>query len=118
MQLNNKTYDFLKWVVTIFLPAVGAGYFGLSQVWEGVPYAIEVVGTTSVLATFFGALIGISSKSYKKSDAANFDGELRIEEVDGENGPKEIYSFVLNGDLDELPDKDTLSIKVSPRRAQ
>ena len=118
MQFNNKTYDLLKWIVTIFLPAVGAGYFGLSKVWEGVPYAVEVVGTTSVLATFFGALIGISTASYKKGDAANFDGELRIEEVPSEDGVREIYSFVLNGDLEGLPDKQTLSIKVSPRRAQ
>ena len=118
MQFNNKTYDFLKWLVTILLPATGAAYFGLSQVWERIPYAIEVVGTTSILATFFGALIGISTASYKKGDAANFDGELRIEEVPSEDGVREIYSFVLNGDLEELPGKQTLAIKVSPRRSQ
>ena len=118
MQFNNKTYDFLKWLVTILLPATGAAYFGLSQVWEGVPYAVEVVGTTSIMATFFGALIGISTASYKKGDAANFDGELRIEEVPSEDGVREIYSFVLNGDLEELPGKQTLAIKVSPRRSQ
>ena len=45
-------------------------------------------------------------------------GELRIEEIPSEDGVREIYSFVLNSDLEELPDKQTLAIKVSPRRSQ
>ena len=31
--LSNKTYDWLKYIAQVFLPAVGALYFGLAQIW-------------------------------------------------------------------------------------
>ena len=61
--LNNKTYDVLKWIAQIVLPALGALYFGLSQIW-GLPFGEEVVGTIAVVDTFLGALLGISTAQY------------------------------------------------------
>ena len=113
MQLNNKIYDFLKWVVMIFLPALGAFYFGLSQFWD-LPYVTEIVGSVSVTSIFLGALIGISSKSYGKN-SAGFDGELVVNKDDPE---KDVYSFVVYDGVDQLEGKDTLTIKVSPRYAE
>lgn len=63
---TNKTYDVLKWVAQIVLPAIGALYFGLSQIW-GLPYGEEVVGTVTVIDTFLGALLGVSTAQYKKA---------------------------------------------------
>lgn len=65
MKLSNKVYDVLKWVALILLPAVGALYFGLSQIW-GFPYGEEIVGTISIIDTFLGALLGISTANYNK----------------------------------------------------
>lgn len=65
--LDNKTYDILKWVALIFLPALGALYFGLSKIW-GLPYGVEVVGTISLLDTFLGALIGVSTANYNNAN--------------------------------------------------
>lgn len=65
MKLSNKVYDILKWVALILLPAVGALYFGLSQIW-GFPYGEEIVGTISIIDTFLGALLGISTMNYNK----------------------------------------------------
>ena len=113
MQLNNKIYDFLKWVVMIFLPALGAFYFGLSQFWD-LPYVTEIVGSVSVTSIFLGALIGISSKSYDKN-SAGFDGELVVNKDDPE---KDVYSFVVYDGVDQLEGKDKLTIKVSPRYAE
>lgn len=64
MLLSNKTYDLLKWVAQIALPALGSLYFGLAQIW-GLPYGEEIVGTITVVDAFLGALLGISNAQYK-----------------------------------------------------
>lgn len=61
--LTNKTYDILKWIALVVLPAFGALYFGLSKIWE-LPYGEEIVGTISVIDTFLGALLGVSTAQY------------------------------------------------------
>ena len=66
MKLNDKVYDVLKWIALIVIPAVGALYFGLAQIW-GFPYGEQIVGTLTLIDTFIGALIGISTSSYNKS---------------------------------------------------
>lgn len=66
MKLNNKTYDIIKWVVMIVLPALSALYVGLGGIW-GWTYIEQVAGTISCITVFLGALLGISSASYKKS---------------------------------------------------
>lgn len=73
MQLSNKTYDVLKWVAQILLPAVAVLYMALAPLW-GFPYANEVVATITAIDLFLGALLGISNTMYLKSIAD--DGEL------------------------------------------
>lgn len=68
--MSNKTYDILKWIAQIGLPALGALYFGLARIW-GLPFAEEIVGTVSVVDTFLGALLGISSAKYNKGVEAD-----------------------------------------------
>ena len=68
--LSNKTYDVLKWVAQIVLPALGALYFGLSRIW-GLPFGEEIVGTITVIDTFLGALLGISTAQYNKEEHGN-----------------------------------------------
>ena len=64
---NSKIYDILKWIALVFLPALGALYFGLSQIW-GLPYGEQIVGTITLIDTFLGALIGISNINYNKGN--------------------------------------------------
>ncbi len=66
MKFSNKTYDVLKWIAQILLPAVGTLYFALSKIW-GLPFATEVVGTISAVDVFLGALLGISTLEYNKT---------------------------------------------------
>ena len=63
--MSNKTYDVLKFIAQIVLPAIGALYFGLAGIW-GFPYAEQIVGTITVVDTFLGTILGISTASYKK----------------------------------------------------
>ena len=113
MKLTNNAYDVLKWVVMIFLPALGSFYFGLAQFWD-LPYVTEVVGTITLSITFLGGLIGLSSRTYNK-DNPDYDGELVVDKDDPE---KDVYSFVVYDGVDQLEGKDKLTIKVSPRYAE
>lgn len=65
MKLSNKAYDIMKWIAQYLLPAVGALYFALSQIW-GLPYGEEIVGTITAIDAFLGAILGISTMNYKK----------------------------------------------------
>lgn len=63
--MNNKTYDVLKWVAQILLPAVATLYFAIAQIW-GLPYGEQIVGTITAIDAFLGALLGISTYQYNK----------------------------------------------------
>lgn len=67
MKLSNKTYDILKWIAQILLPAIGTLYFALSKIW-GFPNAAEIVGTISAVDVFLGAVLGISTSQYNKEN--------------------------------------------------
>ena len=61
--MSNKMYDVLKWIAQLFLPAAGALYFALANIW-GLPYGEEIVGTITAVDAFLGVILGISSKVY------------------------------------------------------
>lgn len=63
--MSNKTYDILKYIAQIVLPALGTLYFALSSIW-GLPYGEQIVGTITAVDAFLGALLGISSAKYNK----------------------------------------------------
>lgn len=67
MKLNNKAYDALKWIVMIVIPAVTTAYVGLAAIW-GFPFAEEVAKTSSVICALLGALLGISTAQYNKTE--------------------------------------------------
>lgn len=67
-KMLNETYDTLKFIAMIVLPALGSLYFGISEIWN-LPYGAEIVGTISVLTTFLSTILKISSnKYYPKED--------------------------------------------------
>ena len=65
MKFSNSTYDVIKWVAMILLPAIGTLYFALAQIW-GLPLAEQIVGSISAIDCFLGALLGISTALYNK----------------------------------------------------
>lgn len=66
--LKNKTYDILKYICQIVLPAISTLYFALAGIWN-FPYAEEIVGTIAAITTFIGILLGISTAKYNKGTA-------------------------------------------------
>lgn len=61
--MSNSTYDVLKYIAQVVLPALGTLYFALSGIW-GLPYGEEIVGTISAVDAFLGVLLKISSDKY------------------------------------------------------
>ena len=66
MKLSNKSYDILKWIAQLLLPAVATLYFALAGIW-GFPYGEQIVGTITAIDTFLGVILGISTAQYKKT---------------------------------------------------
>lgn len=80
MKLENKTYDVLKVIAQIWLPALGTLYFALAQIW-GMPYAEEIVGTITAIDAFLGAVLGISTAQYHKDLLVGEEPESHEKEV-------------------------------------
>lgn len=93
--MSNETYDKLKFIAQIVLPALGTLYFALSQIW-GLPYGEEIVGTITAVDAFLGALLGLESRSYY-TEAVDYDSEV-----------PELIELDINGDIDEV-DVDELA---------
>lgn len=65
MKLSNKVYDILKYFCIIFCPALITFLTVIFNLY-GIPNVEIVTGTIAAVATFIGALIGISSINYNK----------------------------------------------------
>lgn len=63
MKLSGKTYDFLKYVAQIVLPALATLYVTIAGIW-GLPYAEAVSGTIMAVDFCLGALLKVSSDEY------------------------------------------------------
>jgi len=61
--MSNKTYDILKYIAQVVLPALGTLYFAISGIW-GLPYGEQIVGTITAVDTFLGVILRISSNQY------------------------------------------------------
>lgn len=65
--MSNETYDVLKYIAQIVLPAIATLYFAIAQIW-GLPYGEQIVGTITAIDAFLGALLGISTMRYNKEE--------------------------------------------------
>ena len=61
--LSNRTFDILKWVCLVVLPACASLYMGISKIWQ-LPFEVEIPQTITVIDAFLGALLGVSTIKY------------------------------------------------------
>lgn len=99
--MNNKTYDILKRVALIVVPALATFVNAVGIVW-GVPYTNEVTATITAFGVFLGAAIGVSSKNYEPDT----HGNLVVTEHN------EVYAD-FTAEPSNLKDGDTIILKVS-----
>lgn len=105
--LGDRSYQALKQSATLIFPAVGALYFALAQIWH-LPKAEEVVGSIAALNTFLGVLVGVSTRSYNKSDA-KYDGAIVVDDT----GEKKMFKLELNESPEKLEQLHEVTFKVT-----
>ena len=105
MTLSNKAYDVIKWIAQYFLPALATLWITLAKIW-GLPYGTEIGATITGIDLFLGAILGISSQSYKG------DGTMT---VDTSDEAKDVYSLNLNVPVEDLANKETITFKVNKK---
>ena len=71
MIMSNKVYNILKYVALIVLPALATLLLGLGELW-GIAIMPKIAGTVTLLATFLGAILQVSTAKYWKEQK---DGE-------------------------------------------
>ena len=67
MKLSNKTYDVLKWLVWLFLPALGVfvGVLGQSLGWDNTDTLLTIL---TAFTTFLGTITGVSNREFNKEE--------------------------------------------------
>lgn len=64
--MSNKTYDILKFIAQVVLPALTT-FYGVLGATLNIPYTQEVITIAVAFDTMLGTILGISSKQYYKS---------------------------------------------------
>lgn len=67
MKLSSQTYDIIKWIVQVVMPAliVAIGTIGGTVGWEHTEMTMTILGA---ITTFLGASLGLSSAKYYKDE--------------------------------------------------
>jgi hypothetical protein len=104
MKLTGKTYDLLKALAQLWLPAAGTLYFALAGLW-GLPAAEQVVGTIVAVDAFLGVILGISSAQFNSENV----GAIIARELP--SGGKS-YTLEVEGDPEDIEKVDEARFKV------
>ena len=73
--MKNRTYDILKYIAQIVIPAIGVLWFTIAQIWN-ISYGQEILGTITAVDCFLGAILGISTAVYNKRIGGAEDGNI------------------------------------------
>lgn len=99
--MANKTYDILKYVALLIIPALATFVNAVGIVW-GIPHTNEVTATLTAFGVFLGATLGISSKNYTPET----HGNLVVTKHD------DVYAD-FTSEPTNLKDGDTIVLKVT-----
>lgn len=106
-KLGNQTYDLLKFIAQIVLPALATLYFAIAGLWH-LSYVEQIVGTIAALDTFLGVLLGLSTKTYRKAKL-RADGNFVVNKTDP---TKNLYSLELDTPFDDVEKKSSIRLNV------
>lgn len=109
MILPSKVYDFMKWLIQVVIPAFGALYYGLAQIFQSFPNPEGVVAALALVCAFLGVVLGISSRQYFRSDQV-FDGAVVM--APGENGDLEAHAGLVTPP-EKIADKTHIVLRVA-----
>ena len=66
--LSNKVYEVLRWLVAVFLPALGVFFSTLAEAWHWNLPTEAILTTLSAVELFLGAIFGISKVIYDRKE--------------------------------------------------
>ena len=99
--MTDKTYDILKRIALIVIPALATFVNAVGIVW-GIPYTNEATATITALGVFLGAALGVSSKNYEPDTHGNLVVTKR----------NDVYAD-FTAEPSDLKDGDTIILKVT-----
>lgn len=104
VSFGKKTYDVLKFIALIGLPSVTTLYFALAGIWN-LPDVEQVIGSLTVVDTFLGSILGLSSRAYKPPT----DGHVVVDDSD-----PDLLGMQLNikTPQEEIAQKESITLKV------
>jgi len=70
--MKNETYDFLKRVALVILPALATLVITIFQIWN-IPYGEQIGATITAIDTALGVILGISSRNYYRNIKENMN---------------------------------------------
>jgi hypothetical protein len=108
MKFSGPTYDKLKFIAQIVLPALATLYLTLGALWD-LPKPQEVAATIVALDTFLGICLQISS--------TNFQGDSTLNVFQDPTG-KKVFDLALDMEPEDLEDKDVVRLKVKKQRTR
>lgn len=65
LNMKDKTYDVLKYIAQLILPAIATLCLTLAGIWN-IPFGEQIAGTITAVNTFLGVILGIANSTYKK----------------------------------------------------
>lgn len=110
--LSNRSYDILKFVVSILLPGLATFYLGLDQLWN-LPYETQISGTLTAASVFLGFVMRTSSKKYA-NQPVEYDGDLIAVKI-GSEPTDLLLSLDTQEQAEQIRHKDEVTFKVIVR---
>ena len=94
MKFSNGTYDKLKYVALIALPALQVFWLTIGKIWN-ISYTVEIGATIGAVALLLGTLLGVSTSNYRADKVQDTFNEDDIE----------MYEVEADEDIDETADR-------------
>lgn len=80
--MSNKTYDILKYVALIALPALQVFWLTIGKIWD-ISYTVEIGATIGAVALLLGTLLGVSSSRYYEENQVQMFNEDLLKDMLG-----------------------------------
>ncbi len=64
--MKNETYDFLKKIALVVMPAIATLVITIFEIWE-IPHGEKIGATITAFDTALGVILGISNYNYKRN---------------------------------------------------
>lgn len=82
MKLDNKTYDTLKYLALIALPALQVFWLTIGKIWD-INYTVEIGATIGAVALLLGTLLGVSTRNYYDENQTQMFNEDLLKDMLG-----------------------------------